>query len=52
MVAVHRWVKTWQKQVDIYIALTEFARRKFIEWGIPSYKIVVKPNFIHPDPRP
>jgi glycosyltransferase involved in cell wall biosynthesis len=52
MVAVHRWLKTWQKQVDMYIALTEFARRKFIEWGIPSYKIVVKPNFTHPEPRP
>ena len=52
MLTIHRRLKTWQKQVDIYIALTEFARQKFIKGGIPSDKIVVKPNFIHPDPRP
>jgi glycosyltransferase involved in cell wall biosynthesis len=36
--------------VDIYIALTEFARNKFIEGGLPAGKIVVKPNFVAPDP--
>ena len=50
MLTVHRLLKTWQKQVDVYIALTEFARRKFIEGGLPAKKIVVKPNFVHPDP--
>jgi len=50
MLTVHHWLKTWQKQVDIYIALTEFARRKFIEGGLPAERIVVKPNFVHPDP--
>ena len=52
MLTVHRLMGTWQEQVDIYIALTEFARRKFIEGGLPAEKITVKPNFVHPDPGP
>jgi len=52
MLAFHRWLGTWQKQVDVYVALTEFARRKFIESGLPAEKIVIKPNFIYPDPGP
>jgi len=50
MLSVHRWLGTWSKLVDCYIALTEFARAKFIEGGLPEEKIVVKPNFVHPDP--
>ncbi|RMD58704.1 glycosyltransferase family 1 protein, partial [Candidatus Parcubacteria bacterium] len=41
---------TWTEQVDCYIALTEFARRKFIEGGLPAEKVAVKPNFVYPDP--
>ncbi len=52
MLAFHRWLGTWQKQVDVYVALTEFARQKFIEGGLPAEKIVIKPNFIYPDPGP
>jgi glycosyltransferase involved in cell wall biosynthesis len=50
MLAVHRAAGTYQKQVDCYIALSEFARRKFIEGGLPPDRIVVKPNFVSPDP--
>jgi glycosyltransferase involved in cell wall biosynthesis len=50
MQSVHWSVGTWVKAVDAYIALTEFAREKFIEGGLPSDKIVVKPNFVNPDP--
>jgi glycosyltransferase involved in cell wall biosynthesis len=50
MIGVHRWLKTWQQQVDIYIALSEFASEKFIKGGIPREKIVIKPNFVNPDP--
>jgi glycosyltransferase involved in cell wall biosynthesis len=50
MITIHRLAHTWTDQVDLYIALTEFARAKFIEGGLPSEKIVVKPNFVHPDP--
>ena len=50
MLTVHRLIRTWQEQVDLYIALTEFARQKFVEGGLPAEKIVVKPNFVAPDP--
>lgn len=41
---------TWHHCVDRYIALTEFSRAKLIEGGLPQDKIVVKPNFVDPDP--
>jgi glycosyltransferase involved in cell wall biosynthesis len=50
MVAVHRVLRTWTEKVDVYVALTDFARGKFIRAGLPAQKIVVKPNFVHPDP--
>ena len=46
MLATQRFLKTWTEQVDLYIALTEFSRKKFIQGGIPGDKIVVKPNFV------
>jgi glycosyltransferase involved in cell wall biosynthesis len=45
MTAAHRAIGTWTHAVDLYIALTEFGRRKFIAGGLPAEKIVVKPNF-------
>ena len=36
--------------VDRYITLTHFARNKMIEGGLPANKIVVKPNFVDPEP--
>jgi glycosyltransferase involved in cell wall biosynthesis len=50
MLAVHRARRTWTKRVDCYIALTEFAKRKFIAGGLPAERIAVKPNFVEPDP--
>jgi len=50
MLSLHRALGTWTEMVDVYIALTNFARQKFIEGGIPAHKIVVKPNFVYPDP--
>ncbi len=50
MLSLHRAMQTWQEKVDVYVALTEFARQKFIQGGLPPDKIVVKPNFVHPDP--
>jgi glycosyltransferase involved in cell wall biosynthesis len=50
MLTMHRAMGTWTETVDLYIALTEFAREKFIQGGLPAEKIVVKPNFVHPDP--
>ncbi|MFN6571196.1 glycosyltransferase [Dendronalium sp. ChiSLP03b] len=50
MLTVHRAMRTWIEMVDVYISLTEFARQKFIAGGLPPEKIVVKPNFVNPDP--
>jgi glycosyltransferase involved in cell wall biosynthesis len=50
--AAHRAMNTWSEMVDCYIALTEFERRKFIAAGFPPDKLVVKPNFVKPDPGP
>jgi glycosyltransferase involved in cell wall biosynthesis len=52
MLATHRAVGTWARKVDLYVALTEFARRKYIEGGLPVDRLVVKPNFVSPDPGP
>lgn len=50
MLSYHRAKRTWRDMVDVYIALTEFSKRKFIEGGLPQRKLVVKPNFVSPDP--
>jgi len=52
MLAVHHLRGTYRNDVDAYIALTAFARDKFIEAGIPADKFTVKPNFVGPDPGP
>jgi glycosyltransferase involved in cell wall biosynthesis len=50
MVGVHRSLRTWTDLVNCYVALTEFARNKMIEGGLPADRIRVKPNFVLPDP--
>jgi len=46
MLTYHRARKTWQREVDCYIVLSEFAHRKFVEGGLPEERIFVKPNFV------
>ncbi|NJO77605.1 MAG: glycosyltransferase family 4 protein [Cyanobacteria bacterium RM1_2_2] len=50
MITAHRAMQTWTNQVDLFIALTQFARQKFIQGGLPAEKIVIKPNFVPFDP--
>jgi glycosyltransferase involved in cell wall biosynthesis len=50
MLLTHRLLGTWSRLIDYYLVPTEFARRKFIAGGLPPEKILVKPNFVHPDP--
>ena len=45
LITLHRILRTYQKQVDAFIALTEFSQQKFAENGIPIEKIHIKPNF-------
>ena len=44
-IAVHRLRGTWHSRVSRFIALTHFARSKFIAGGLPADRIAVKPNF-------
>ncbi|MDY6937528.1 MAG: glycosyltransferase family 4 protein [Cyanobacteriota bacterium] len=50
MIATHRGLGTWTKMVDRYIAISQFAQAKLLEGGLPKDKMVVKPNFVSPDP--
>lgn len=46
MVELHKRMGTWKRKVDCFIALTDWAKEKFIEGGLPAERIVVKPNCI------
>ena len=50
LVQTHRKRKTWREKIDNFIALTEFSKEKFIQAGLPSERIHVKPNFLQQDP--
>jgi glycosyltransferase involved in cell wall biosynthesis len=48
MVVLHRWLGTWQQQVDVFIALSESQRQIYRQAGWPLAKMALKPNFILP----
>jgi glycosyltransferase involved in cell wall biosynthesis len=50
LITVHHGIGTWRNAVDLYLAPTEFARGKFIAGGLPADNLMVKPNFVDPDP--
>ena len=52
MCSVHRLLSTWSEKVSAYVALTSFAREKFIAGGLPADKVLVKPNFVSSDAGP
>ena len=52
MIGLHKLLNTWQSKVQVYIAVSEFAREKYIAGGFPAEKIMVKPNFVSPSPLP
>jgi glycosyltransferase involved in cell wall biosynthesis len=52
MLALHHLVGTWDKMVDRYVALTEFAKGKFEQAGFPADRIDIKPNFLVDPPEP
>lgn len=49
-VALHRGLGTWTRQVDAFIALTEFQRERMVNAGLPAHKVFVKPNFYPGNP--
>ena len=46
MIEYHKRKKTWETKVNQFIALTYFAKSKFVEAGFLDHKISVKPNFV------
>lgn len=50
MQTTHRLLGTYDRAVDLYIALTEQVRNAHVRGGLPSGKLVVKPNFLAEDP--
>lgn len=51
MLGIHRAIGTYRNCVDAYIlAISEFARAKFVQGGLDSTRIFHKPNFLDPDP--
>jgi glycosyltransferase involved in cell wall biosynthesis len=52
MLVFHRLIGTWTHTVSRFIALSEFARRKFVSSGLPEDRVSVKPNFLADDPGP
>lgn len=46
MLTLHRWLGTWQKQIDAFLCSTHFYRDLFVSVGIPAEKIIVMPHFV------
>lgn len=49
---VHKSLGSWTKYVDMYVVPTEFMRRKYIQAGIATERVAVKPNFFVSLPEP
>ncbi len=52
MIALHNAKKTWSKNVDAFITLTEFQRQKMALFGVPAGSLFVKPHFLQDPPQP
>jgi len=50
-IALHRQIGTWTKQVDAFIALTDFQSQKMIDAGLPADKVHIKPHFYANPPK-
>jgi glycosyltransferase involved in cell wall biosynthesis len=51
MVDSHRRAGTWRRDVDRFVALTPFARERFVAAGFPAERIRIRANGL-PDPGP
>lgn len=51
-IALHRAMGTWRRDVDAFIALTQFQRGELARAGLPEERIRVKPHFYADPPAP
>lgn len=49
MIFLHKRLGTWRRDVDAFIALSEFQKKKMAAGGLPEKKVHIKPHF-YPDP--
>jgi glycosyltransferase involved in cell wall biosynthesis len=42
----HNWLGTYRKNIDLYIAPSEFVKNILVKWGMPKEKIVVLAHFM------
>ena len=42
---LHRWLHTYERCVDLFLAPSEFVREKLVAHGFPSQRIAVLPHF-------
>jgi glycosyltransferase involved in cell wall biosynthesis len=47
---IHRLLKTVTKTADLFLATSQFVKKKFVEAGFPEDKILVHPNFLDFEP--
>jgi len=52
MLTVHGVARTYQREVDAYIACSEFLRDKVVADGLPADRVHFKPNFVGTEPEP
>jgi glycosyltransferase involved in cell wall biosynthesis len=52
MIALHNAKKTWSRNVDAFITLTDFQREKMSLFGVPADSLFVKPHFMADPPQP
>lgn len=52
MIDRHRRAGTWSRDVDRFVALTEFAKTRFVAAGVPAERISVRPNGLADPGRP
>ncbi len=49
MLAKHAARGTWKRDVDLFLAVSEFIRDRMIAGGLPAERIAVKANFVEDD---
>lgn len=50
MLTFHRWLRTWQRKVNVFLCSTNFYRNLFVEAGLPAEKLIVMPHFVAGNP--
>lgn len=50
MLTLHRWLRTWQTKVDIFLCSTNFYYDLFMKAGLPPEKMIVMPHFVWDTP--